>query len=345
MLGLELAAPRGTVAMVQPVSVLAAADSAAVRAACSHGGSVAAVLFQPPRTFDAAVHTCVPVLRRGARPGSARIVAADGTCTRVRIGSGDGWAAALASARGVPEDGIRASRGTLRAHARATADFRQHYYGLRGRVHEGRPGRLAKDERCLVTVGSIDAATCRWGVASVRLHGRDFAAPVVRTATLAADPVLGPWLRARDLPKVLVATQTRAIEAFVDERGRFLPSTPVVTVTCDGAADLWRTAAVLLAPSVAALAWRRHGGAALSPGALRGSARQLLDLPAPGVPAAWNRGAAALRQWHASPSDGSRQESFAWTMCDAYRVPAALRPALLAWWSAAIAPRTVRGAR
>jgi hypothetical protein len=291
------------------------------------------------------VHTCVPVLRRGARSATTRVGSADGRVTAVRIGSGSRWAAALAADRGVPDDGIRASRGTLGLLAAATADFRQHYYGLQGRVHEARGGRPGGGELALVTVGAIDAARCGWGHVPVRIHGVSFAAPVVRTASIGSDAVLGPWLRSRHVPKVLVASQTRAIEAFVDASGAFLPSTPAITVTCARAADLWRIGAVLLAPPVAALAWSRHGGAAMSPGALRVSARQLLELPAPGRGAAWNRGARALQRWQGAPADAELRQAFAGAMCDAYGVPVAARPALLAWWSAAIAPAKVRAAR
>jgi hypothetical protein len=135
---------------------------------------------------------------------------------------------------------------------------------------------------------------------------------------------------------VLVATQTRAIEAWIDEQGTSLPSTPAITVTPKKAGDLWKVGAALLAPPVAAEAWWRHAGAGLSVTAIRVSASQLRDLPAPGDPRAWKRGAVALAQWQRTQGAADR-EKFAEAMCDAYGVPSgAGRAALLAWWRASI---------
>lgn len=339
LLATELAGPRGVVAMVQPISVLAASDAEPVRAACMRAAGLHAVLFPPAGTFGAAVHTCVPVLRRGRRAGAVRACAADGTVLRLAAIRGSAWSAALAAVRGVPVPGMERTRGTIGDHAQATADFRQHYYGLRGRVSDVPNATLRTGEHALVTVGAIDAAACTWGRTAVRLHGRAFLAPVVRAAAITGDPVLGPWLQARRGPKVLVATQTRAVEAFVDAAGAFLPSTPVITVKPRRTADLWRVGAALLAPSMAALAWQRHGGAALSPGALRVSARQLMELPAPGDARAWARGASALREWQREPGSTDAAARFAARMCDAYGVPADVRDGLVAWWQLAIGPK------
>jgi hypothetical protein len=343
LLGSELAGARGVVAMVQPVSVLAATDAEPVRAACMRGGALAAVLFPASGAFGAAVHTCVPILRRGRRPGAVQASTPDGRAIRVPTIRGSAWSAALAAVRGVPDAGAARAHGTIGDHARATADFRQHYYGLRGRVREAAGAGLHSDEHALVTVGAIDAATCAWGRVPVRLHGRAYDAPVVRAADLAGDAILGPWLEARRGRKILVATQTRAIEAVVDTAGRFLPSTPVITVMPRRATALWRVGAALLAPSTAALAWQRHGGAALSPGALRVSARQLMELPAPGDAPAWARGATALRAWQRAPESADAATRFATAMCDAYGVPAGARAGLVDWWLRAATRRPAHG--
>jgi hypothetical protein len=137
------------------------------------------------------------------------------------------------------------------------------------------------------------------------------------------------------VPKVLVATQTRAIEAWVDATATTLPSTPAITVVPRRHADLWRVGAAILAPPVAAEAWWRHAGAGMSTRAIRISAAQLRAMPAPGDRLAWNRGAAALRAWQSGRA-GAR-DRFARAMCDAYGVrPGAGRAALLAWWTASV---------
>jgi hypothetical protein len=219
---------------------------------------------------------------------------------------------------------------------RATADFRQHYYGLKGRIIESRGAKPSSRRPAIVTVGAIAAARLDWGTRPVRIHGTAFRAPTVDTDAIRSDRVLGPWLAARRGPKVLVATQTRAIEAWIDEQGTSLPSTPAVTVTPKKAGDLWKVGAALLAPPVAAEAWWRHAGAGLSVTAIRVSASQLRDLPAPGDPRAWKRGATFLAQWQRTQHAAAR-EKFAEAMCDAYGVPTgAARAALLAWWRSSI---------
>ena len=336
LLGTELA-PRGTVALLQPMSTLSASDALGVRRACEDRLALVAVLLPPARSFGAAVHTCVPVMSaRVAR--DVRIVDAEGRAHRVarsrtRHGA---WGAALAAARGVPEPLIRRANGTLDGWMCATADFRQHYYGLKGRIIESRGTKPSSRRPAIVTVGAIAAARLDWGTRPVRIHGTVFRAPTVDTDAIRADRVLGPWLAARRGPKVLVATQTRAIEAWVDEQGTSLPSTPAITVTPRKAGDLWKVGAALLAPSVAAEAWWRHAGAGLSVTAIRVSASQLKELPAPGDARAWKRGAVALALWQRTQGAADR-ERFAEAMCDAYGVPTgAGRVALLAWWRASI---------
>ena len=336
MLGTELA-PRGTVALLQPMSTLSASDALGVRRACEDRLALVAVLLPPARSFGAAVHTCVPVLSaRAAR--DVCVIDAEGhehrvARSRTRHGA---WGAALAAARGVPDPHIRRATATLDAWMRATADFRQHYYGLKGRIIESRGAKPSSRRPSIVTVGAIAAARLEWGTRPVRIHGTVFRAPTVDTDAIRSDRVLGPWLAARRGPKVLVATQTRAIEAWIDEQGTSLPSTPAITVTPKKAGDLWKVGAALLAPPVAAEAWWRHAGAGLSVTAIRVSASQLRDLPAPGDPRAWKRGATLLAEWQRTQHAAAR-EKFAEAMCDAYGVPAgAARATLLAWWRSSI---------
>ena len=49
------------------------------------------------------------------------------------------------------------------------------------------------------------------------------------------------------MPKVVVATQTRVIEAAVDEEGEWLPAVPVISIVAD-AAMLWPLATALCSP-------------------------------------------------------------------------------------------------
>ena len=336
LLGTELA-PRGTVALLQPMSTLSAADALPIRIACEARMKLAAVIMLPDNTFGAAVRTCIPMLTQRA-PATLRISNADGRLHRIARQRclGGAWGAALAAARGVPDSHASCTAGTLDDWMRSTADFRQHYYGLRGRVHASEGAAPSPQAPALVTVGAIGAARLDWGARPVRIHGQTFYGPIIRTDELLDDAVLGPWVAARRGPKILVATQTRAIEAWVDEKGIAMPSTPAITVTPKRAADLWKVAAALLAPATAAEAWWRHAGAGMSAQAIRISASQLRALPAPGNHAAWGRAARALAAWQRLGTIAARDE-FAGLMCDAYGVPTgAARERLLAWWRVAV---------
>jgi hypothetical protein len=199
------------------------------------------------------------------------------------------------------------------------------------------------------------------------VHKRLWRAPRVDVGRL--DEVMRRWAQARCVPKVLLATQTRALEAWVDERGEALPCVPVITLTVrervdggggggperDGrglahdALALWRIAAVLLAPVCAAIASRAYAGAALSPGALKLSARQALDLPLPAHARAWDKSAKVLRGASAAalgamPGVGgiagppAWAHAFASASCAAYGLEGEAAAALTAWWVDRLTP-------
>jgi hypothetical protein len=112
----------------------------------------------------------------------------------------------------------------------------------------------------------------------------------------ALTPAMRRWLARRLHPKVLVATQSKVIEALVDEAGGLAPTTPVVSVYPREGTDLWHVAAVLLAPLVSAWAMERWGVTALSPGTLKLAARQVEELPLPADGDAWDEGARWVRE-------------------------------------------------
>ena len=336
LLATELA-PRGTVALLQPISTLSAADALPIRVECERRMTLAAVIMLPDNAFGAAVRTCIPLLTH-RQTAVLRVTDADGRLqSMMRSRSvGGAWGATLAAVRGIPDPLTSCTTGTLDDWMRSTADFRQHYYGLRGHVHASGGAAPTRQAPALVTVGAIGAARLDWGIRPVRIHGQVFAGPIIRTSELKSDAVLGPWIQARQGAKILVATQTRAIEAWVDSKGIAMPSTPAITVTPKRAADLWKVAAALLAPPTAAEAWWRHAGAGMSSRAIRVSASQLRALPAPGNAAAWADGALALAAWQRLGTDAAR-DVFASHMCDAYGVPqGAAREQLLEWWRIAV---------
>jgi len=111
LVGCEMARRGGTVAMVLPQSVLGVRDASGVRARVGELASVREVWVPPPRSFDAAVDVCVPVLDVGAG------ASADAEPR---------WSAHLARAFGVPSVDL-GTAGTVGDEATTGAAFRATY--------------------------------------------------------------------------------------------------------------------------------------------------------------------------------------------------------------------------
>lgn len=232
------------VAMVVPTSLLATNEGRAFRSA----GLGVVSMARLGSVFDAAVDTCVLVLRRGAP-----------------VPMGPTWSSLLVD--DVPE--VVLDGAPLGAACEVVAGFRQHFYGLRGCVVDGGDGLR------LVTSGSIDVGALN--DRPVRFDGVRYASPRV---DLSSSPVRS-WFEALLRPKVVVATQTRVLEAAVDADGSVVPSVPVISVVPRDAAFVWHALAVLLAPPVTAWALRRWGGTALSWSALKLGAPNVREIPVP----------------------------------------------------------------
>jgi hypothetical protein len=101
------------------------------------------------------------------------------------------------------------------------------------------------------------------------------------------------WVVDRLVPKVVLATQTKVLEAAIDVDGAWFPSTPVIAVHADTGL-LGRVAAVLLAPPISAWAASAYAGVALTSEAIKLSARQVLEIPLPTNEAAWALAARAI---------------------------------------------------
>jgi hypothetical protein len=121
------------------------------------------------------------------------------------------------------------------------------------------------------------------------------------------------------VPKVVVATQTRVIEAAVDETGAWVPAVPVISVVADPE-QLWPIAAALCSPPLSAWAATQHLGAARSSGAIKLSASDVRSLPLPAPSPTWLQATRALRS-------GDVRES-ARLMCEVYGTD----DTVLTWW-------------
>lgn len=300
LVGLDLARPDGArIALVQPRSVATARDAAGVRRRLVEAASLDALWLVGEGAFDAAVDVCVPVLRVGDGPAPAVVhlrrgrPAETGGTGRRPTPQDRSWSHLLAASAGLPRRVLRGD-GVLGDLAEATADFRDQYYGLAGHMVDRPDGDDARHPP-LVTSGLIDPAHLAWGERTTRFNKATYRHPRVDRAALSAE--LERWVARRTVPKVLVATQTRVLEAVVDPDGRLLPSVPVLTVTAE-AGRLWHVAAVLTCPSVTLEAAGRHLGAARNATALKLSASDLLALPLPSDHRRWAEAAAQLRAAH-----------------------------------------------
>lgn len=316
---LDLVRDGGVVALVQPVSVLAARDAGPVRAAVAARGAVVDLWCSDRPVFAGTpVLTCVPVVRTGARPPT----------------DPDAWGDLAAPYFGIPAVSVSTGTGAVGDLAACTADFRDQYYGLRPFVRDGQHD----DHAPLVTSGLIDPAECRWGSARTRFARQEYDAPSVDLAALRADGRLSGWASARLVPKLLVAGQGRVVEAVADVEGRWLPSVPVVTVAPRDPGDedlLWRLLAITLAPPVVAHAAARYLGTGLTPGSVKLSARQVAALPLPADVGAWAEGAVLARAAQQAATLEERHRALraaATAMTRAYGCSAT--DSVLGWWLA-----------
>ncbi len=144
---------------------------------------------------------------------------------------------------------------------RSTANFRDQYYALVPAVIEDGAGPR------FVPSGLIDPAVCRWGDRPVTFARRRFERPTVELDQLAAP--MRRWADGLLVPKVVVANQTRVIEAVVDDDGDWIPGVPTLTVRPTDGADRWTIAAVLTSPVASRWAWQQAAGTGLSARVLR----------------------------------------------------------------------------
>lgn len=329
----------GVVALVLPHSFLAARDAGPVRRDVLAAARLEALWVPDAPLFeDAAARVCTVVIGRdrprrgplrrysGVPPHPLPVVDADTDDLR----RAPTWSHLLSDA--VPSAVLEAD-GELGEWAEVRAGFREEYYGVAPFVvddpgHELDPLRFPP----LVTVGLIDPAVCRWGVRPARFNRRRWCAPRVDLAALRDESRLGPWADARLVPKVVVATQTKTVEAAVDEAGSWWPSTPMISVAV-APARLWHMAAALLAPPAAAWAVRAYAGTGLGHDTIRLSAAALRTLPLPAHREAWDEAAAAVREATAAPHEPARRAALlrgARHGCLAYGVDP---EPLVDWWA------------
>lgn len=270
---------------------------------------------------------------------------------------GDSWGPLLSGALGIPPVSIPHDGKSLADVVTATAGFRDEYYALRDACMEhpasadesasraaDAESRVGQYPR-LVTVGMIRPCASTWGQRATRIGGNLWERPVVDLEKLAAaSPRVARWVDARLVPKVLVATQTRVVEAVADASGNSIPMTPVISVEplgdwssvvgaeFEAADELWWIVAALSAPPVSAWALSQNLGAGMSTQSLRWSAKSVLNVALPIEISSWRAGAETARELSMCPDIDRRKllERFGRQMCEAYGHGD--RDDLFQWW-------------
>jgi SAM-dependent methyltransferase len=310
----------GRVALVLPQSMLASRDAAPIRTAIGERARMVWSWWSDRRVFDAQVYACAVAFEFGRAEDRERR---------------SNWSHVIAGRRGVPElPGDLATlevAGTLADRSTGNANFRDEYYGMIPAVGDHAQGPP------LVTSGLIDPGRSWWGERPITFARHRYEHP--RVALDRLDEPMRRWAQRRLVPKVLVANQTRVVEAVCDPRGAWLPGVPVLGLYPLGAhwddrdtgcsdADLagaaWEIAAVLTSPFASAWLWHRGAGTGLSADSIRLSPVVLAGLP-------WPAGdlSSAVTALRAGDVRGCGSAVDA-----AYGIADSTRNALFAWWSA-----------
>lgn len=302
-LATRLARPDGgRIGLVLPQSVLGARDAEAVR---TEVGEMADLTWSwwaaSQRHFDASVNVCAVGLQR---PSTGRTTPAS-------------WTDVVNRRLGVPLLDLSSLQiaGRLGDRAELNANFRDEYYALVPAVGDDVAGPP------LVTSGLIDPGVCHWGRRPVRFAKRDFQHPRVDLSQLSGR--FPAWAERKLVPKVLVANQTRIIEAVADPDGVWLPGVPVTTVTPTDPADVWGIAAVLTSPIASIAAWQDGAGTGLSTTTVRVGPASIAATPWPA--GALDGAIAALRD--EALVDCARR------VCRAYGLDDEIAMPLVSWWT------------
>ena len=266
-LAIRLTRPGGRVGLVLPLSMLSTRDVAAIRDDVSQRAALRWMWWSTTQMFDANVRVWAGVWEVGGTQGEVRRSYGPQFEARPSIAMPAQWAGLIADTVVTPHDQDGPVLGDIAAF---TADFRDQYYGLVGAVSDSADGPP------LITSGLIEPNECWWGRRSVRFAKQRYAAPRVDVSAL--SPALQRWAGQRLVPKILIANQTRRIEAVIDRNGEWLPSVPVITCTTDRLDDV---AAFLHSDAATDFVRYHAAGSGLSATTVRLTARLLASIPLP----------------------------------------------------------------
>ena len=314
VLAVELADPEGgRVALVLPQSILASRDAGPIRDRVDELADHAWSWWVPEQQlFDANVHVCVLGFRRPSTGPTPPLA----------------WTRIVTDELGIPEldPTTLDTDGTIGDRAELNANFRDEYYALVPAVSDDADGPP------LITSGLIDPGSCAWGEKHVKFAKQRFEHPRVDLSKL--EGRFPDWARRKLVPKVLVANQTRLVEAVADPDGIWLPGVPVTTVTPlgpDGTPSgdvtiIRQIEAIYTSPIASAMCWHNGGGTGLSTQIVRLTPAVLGAVPWPAGP---------LDDAVAALATGDIEGCGA-AVLTAYGLSASDGEALFNWWRSAL---------
>lgn len=259
--GVRALRPGGRLVILLPQSALTARDGADLRAAVAAEASMIGSWWSPDRPFEAEVNVAMLVLQR-------RVAPVDGASIP--------WSSVVTRVLGIPDLPTMRAHGVIGDRSAASANFRDEYYALVPAVDD------AADGPPLITSGLIDPGRCAWGTRPVRFAKRRFEHPRVDLDQL--EGRFAQWAKRLLVPKVLVAAQTRIVEAVADVDGAWLPAVPVISVVPHDSSLIMEVAAVLTSPIASLSAWHSMAGSGLSPTSVRLSPATVMAMPWPHGP-------------------------------------------------------------
>jgi hypothetical protein len=307
-LAVELADPtHGRVSLVLPQSILASRDAGPIRDRVDELADHAWSWWVPEQQlFEADVNVCVLGFRRPSTGPTGALA----------------WTRVVTDELEIPalDPTWLTTDGTIGDRAELNANFRDEYYALVPAVgdHENGPP--------LITSGLIDPLTCWWGQRRVKFNKRFFERPRVDVSRL--EGRFADWAARKLVPKVVVANQTKLVEAVADVDGSWLPGVPVTTVTptATDPDEVQRTVreieAVLCSPIASVMCWHLGGGTGLSSHTVRLSPGVLASVPWP----AGDLGPALAASLEGDVVACGR------AVLSAYGCPDDRADALLSWW-------------
>lgn len=327
---LNMVKKTGIISFIQPISFLATRDSETIRRRLANTQSLASVWICSEKVFDAAVQVTAITLNLGCQSTNIEIYSERSfkkVChTQQFLAHEPTWSRAITAARHFPT-AVLQSHGVLGDIASITGDFRDQYYGIINAVVENPTPTSAQMK--LATVGLIDPGLFSWGKTQTRFNKKPYVFPVVNLDALA--PKIADWAESRRRPKVIVATQTKILECYVDHLGDVLPSVPLSTINTEPEM-IWHLAAVISAPPVSLVAAERHLGSGMSDDVLKLGAPDLLNLPLPEHRDQWDLAAAEFQKLQSLALGVERNTSMRKVgklMCLAYGIT---DDSVIDWW-------------